>query len=235
MTYAPQVPPAPTQPDRKPGAVRVIQTAVFAIALATPALYYMLMQRLVGLISSREMWDLNEPGDTPQSLATGEFLYALVTVIALPALLAVLALISAIGLHKRRRWARILTAIWVGIMLLPLAGWAAGSVILWKTVAAPTGTKEYFLGPVDPIMLNAMAAPVAFLSALIVFILIFTRRVRQWAPKRTAAPTPPHAPAFHTPQGFAPQQGYAPQPGYGPPQQSHPNQPANWPAGPTGP
>ncbi|MDA1361538.1 hypothetical protein O1R50_18060 [Glycomyces luteolus] len=235
MTYDPRLAPSsPAPPDRKPAAVGVIQVAVFLIAIATPALYFMLMQRLVGLMADREMWDLNEPGDTPESLATGEFLYALVTVIGLPILLAVLAILSAIGLHKRRRWARVLTAVWVGIMLLPLAAWGTGAVILWKTVPTPTGTKQYFLGPIDPIMLNAIAGPIAFLAALIVFILIFTRRVRQWAPKQTAVPGPPQPPTFNSPQGFAPQPGYAPQAGYGPPQ-PQPNQQTSWPSGPTGP
>jgi hypothetical protein len=217
MTFDPRIPTGPAQRERKPGSVGVIQTAVFLITIASPAIYFLLMQRLVGLMADREPWGLNEPGDTPSSLATGEFLYALITVYALPVVLVVLALLSAIGLQKRRRWARVLTAIWVGIMLLPLAAWAAGAVILWKAVPAPTGTKEYFLGPIDPIMLNAIAAPIAFLSALIVFILIFTKRVRQWAPKQTPAPQFQNPAQLNVPQNFAPQQGFAPRAAQGQP------------------
>jgi hypothetical protein len=213
----------------------VIQTAVALITIATPALYFLLMQRLVGLMADREPWGLNEPGDTPETLARGEFLYALITVFALPAVLALLTFLSAIGLQKRRRWARILTAIWVGIMLLPLAAWAAGAVMLWKSIPAPTGTKAYFLGPADPIMLNAIAAPIAFLSALIVFILIFKRSVRYWAPKRSAAPQVQNFLQANGPQAFALQAGHTPQPGYAPPPQGFPNQQAQWPAGPNDP
>lgn len=225
MTYSPQIPTGPAQLERKPVSVGLIQTAIVLITLATPALYFLLMQRLVGLMADREQWGLNEPGDTPEALARGEFLYALVTVYVLPATLAVLTLLSAVGLQKRRRWARILTAIWAGIMLLPLAAWAAGAVVLWKTVPAPTGTKAYFLGPVDPIMLNAIAAQIAFLSALITFILIFKRSVRHWAPKQAVTQVPMQSPAFTG------QQGFAPQPGNSPPQQGFPNQQAQWPAG----
>ena len=231
MTYNPQIPTGPAQLERKPVSVSLIQTAVFLITIATPALYFLLMQRLVGLMADREQWGLNDPRDTPESLARGEALYALVTVFALPVVLAVLALLSAIGLQKRRRWARILTAIWVGVMLLPLAAWAAGAVILWKTVPAPTGTKAYFLGPVDPIMLNAIAVPVAFISALIVFILIFKRSVRNWSPKLAPTPQIQNFPQANGPQGFAIQPGHAPQPGFAPPPQGFPNQQATWPAG----
>jgi hypothetical protein len=235
MTYSPQNPTGPTQQLRKPVSVGVVQTAVALITIATPALYFLLMQRLVGLMADREPWGLNDPGDTPETLARGEFLYALVTVYALPAVLAVLALLSAIGLQKRRRWARILTAIWVGVMLLPLAAWAAGAAILWKRVPAPTGTKEYFLGPADPIMLNALAAPIAFLSALIVFILIFRRSVRNWAPKRSAAPQVQNFPQFSGPLSYVPQTGYTPHGGYGQLQQGSPIHQEQRPVGPTEP
>ncbi|MEU6859031.1 hypothetical protein AB0B28_09210 [Glycomyces sp. NPDC046736] len=203
MSYVPQYSSAPTKPERKPVVVGVVQVAVFLVVVATPALYFLLMQRIVGIVADRELWNLDEPGDTPSSLASGEFLYALVTVVGLPIVLAVLAVLSAVGLQKRRRWGRILTAVWVGIMLLPLAVWAVAAAVLWKTVPVPTGTRDYFLGPIDPIMLNAIAGPVAFLSALTVFILIFTAPTRRWTPKPDSTPLPA---AFNTFQGFPPQQ-----------------------------
>jgi hypothetical protein len=237
MTYDPQVSSGPTQVERKPAAVTVIQVALFVIVLATPALYFLLMQRLVGLMASREHWGLNEPGDTPEKLATGEFLYAFVTVIALPIVLALLAIISVIGLHKRRRWGRAITAIWVGIMLLPFLAWAAGAVVLRLAKGVPAGTKQFFLGPIDPLTLNAVAALVAFIAALIVFILIFTRGVRRWAPNRTATESTQLSPEFNGSQGFTPQQppGYPPHAGYVPPQQGQPSNQTQWTPGSSGP
>lgn len=217
------IPPQPDSPQfnfapasaRKPVAVILIQVAVFVVALSTPALILLMLQRLVGLIAARSNWaaiglDAGESEATPMDLARTEFLTEFTVVLSLPVLLTILATISAIGLHRRRRWARILTAIWSGIFLLPMAAWAVGCSILWATVETPTGVKDYFIGPIDPITLNAVAGIAAFVCILLVFILIFTRGVRQWAPKRSTA-----GPNALGPPGPAPgngQWGYAPQP-----------------------
>ncbi|MCH7230546.1 hypothetical protein L0U85_06715 [Glycomyces sp. L485] len=149
-----------------------------------------MLQRLVDLIAAREQWafaglDLIEPGTTPMDLARGEFLLEFTVVLSLPVVLMVLALVSSIGLQKRKRWARILTAVWSGVLLLPLAGWAAGCLILMWMVPEPAA-ENYYIGSVDPFTLNAVAGTVAFAGVLLTFILIFTRSVRQWAPKRSA-------------------------------------------------
>lgn len=177
---------------RKPVAVAVVQAAVFVAALAAPALIVLILQRLVGLIAFRRQWGLLEPDTveseiTPMSLATSEFLLEFSVALGLPVVLAVLAVVSAIGLHKRRRWARILTAIRSGVLLLPLAGWAVGCQILVLTVAKPT-PEDYYIGPIDPLMLNAIAGTAAFTAELLVFILVFTRGARRWTPKIPSAP-----------------------------------------------
>ncbi|WP_211116279.1 hypothetical protein [Glycomyces buryatensis] len=208
-------PPVPQDtPDRKPKSVTFLQVAVFVIALCSTALYFLLMQRLVGMIGTAESWrglDVGvDPDSTPMDLATGEYLWAFAFVLGLPVVLLILALLSAIGMQKRKRWARILTAVWIGIFLLPFAAWAAGAVLIRMASGVPTGTKDYFIGPIDPLTLNAIAGPFLFVCALVVFILALKRGARQWAPKKSAtgfAGQAPGAPApFGAPQGFAPQQ-----------------------------
>ncbi|WP_026925346.1 hypothetical protein [Glycomyces arizonensis] len=197
MYQAQAVPPQPAHPPappRKPASVALVQTAVFIPAIATPALIVLMLQRLVDLIEARRQWDsmgleMIEAGTTPMDLATSEFLGAFSVLIALPVVLAFLAVLSAVGLHRRRRWARVLTVIRSSVLLLPLAAWAVGCQILVLAVAKPTA-EDYYIGPIDPFTLNAIAATTAFVAELLVFILVLTRPSRRWAPKRSAAAVP---------------------------------------------
>jgi hypothetical protein len=182
----PSVHSEPARP-RKPASVSFIQAASFVPALATPALIVLMLQRLSDLIDARLRWntvglDMIEYGTTPMDLATTEFRIEFTVLIAVPAVLGLLALVAAIGLHRRRRWARILTAVRSGVLLLPLAAWAAGCTILVLAVAKPTA-EDYYIGPIDPFTLNAVAGTAAFVAELLVLILACKRRTRQWAPK----------------------------------------------------
>jgi hypothetical protein len=179
--------PESAQP-RKPASVLFAQTASFVAALATPALILLMLQRLSDLIDARLRWntvglDMIEYGSTPMDLAKTEFRVEFTVLIVLPAVLALVSLVAAIGLHRRRRWARILTAVRSGILLLPSAAWAAGCIILVLAVAKPT-PEDYYIGPIDPFTLNAIAGTAVFVAELLVFVLVLKRGVRQWTPER---------------------------------------------------
>lgn len=178
--------------DRKPGSVLVVQVAGFIAAAASAALIPMLLWRMVDLMEARGQWnslglDAGESDVSALELARTEFAVAFGVVLAIPPVLGILALITAFGLQIERRWARIIGAIWAGALLLPVAAWAAGSVLLFLTTAAPD-TDEFNLGPLDPIALNAIAAPAGFVAVLLVFVLLLTRRVRRWTPKPARRP-----------------------------------------------
>lgn len=195
---------------RRPIAVTVIQAVVFVPALAAPALILLMLQHLVGYIAFQRQWgllgpDAAESESTPMGLATSEFLPEFIVALGLPVVLALLAVISTIGLHKRRRWARIFTTIRSSVLLLPWAGWAVGCQILVLTVPKPT-PEDYYIGPIDPLMLNAIAGTAAFIAELLVFILVLTRGTRRWTPKipstpmhkGTWSPVPPQYPTYST-------------------------------------
>jgi hypothetical protein len=143
-------------------------------------------------------------------------------IIAFSAVMIVLAVVSAIGIQKRRRWARMLTAVWAGIILLPLLPWAGVAVIM--AIMTPVVGTDYFIGPVDPFTLNAVAGVAAFTCNLVVFCLALGRRMRRWAPKRTPEAPNGFVPPQGPPAGGGGQWGHGPYPQSGA-QQAPPLQP----------
>lgn len=193
----PATPPAPPPSSspaaatRKPPSATVAQIAGFIVALATAALIPLFLWRMADLMESRRAWnmmglDAGESEMTPLELARTEFATEFGVVQAIPVVLGLLALATAVGLGRRRRWARILGAIWSGVLLLPIAAWAAGSVILVLTVPVQQLEGVFSLGPIDPFALNAIAGVAALIGDLLLFVLLLKRGIRHWAPRRGA-------------------------------------------------
>ncbi|MDA1359318.1 hypothetical protein O1R50_06780 [Glycomyces luteolus] len=239
--YQPQ--PTPQQPPepapRKPGTVRLIQILMPLIALCLCALPLFFLNMTAEVIernrevvetfgdSGMEDVDLSA---TPMEYATSELIVEFSVAMALVGAAVLMAPLSVVGLQKRRRWARILTAVWTGIVMLPFGFWAVWAVASKLFNDELLLVEDYHVGPIDPVTLGIGAASLAFVSTLLVFILVLTRGTRRWAPKRSAAPTASQAPAapaqFGGAPGFAPQQPgpYGQQQGYQPPQQQFPPQ-----------
>lgn len=244
MYQQPQSPPEPA--PRKPVSVRLIQILVPVIALCTLALPYFFLQMTVDVIEKNRVVkeDLGFPGledldltQTPLEYAINESPVEFASFMSLVALALIMAPIAAIGLHKRRRWARVLTAVWAGIVVLPFGFWGVWAYASKNFRDDVTLVEDYYFGPIDAITFNIGAAAVAFVSTLLVFILALTRGPRRWTAKQAAAPTgfqaPGAPPQFGGPQGFAPvqqaAQQYPAQQGGFPqqqqfPQGSHPQQ-----------
>ncbi|THV31896.1 hypothetical protein [Glycomyces paridis] len=188
-------PPAPYQPEpsalpKKPSGAAFAQVAAFVVALASPALILLLLWRLTELDTSRQQWeefgfDMGETGRSPLEMIREEFPVESAVVFALPVVLLLFALITAIGLQRRSRGARIFGAIWSGVMFLPLAAWGAMSVILMVNVESKTDA--FNLGPIDPVTLNAVLGSAAAVADLLLFILLCSGKVRRWSPKKTNA------------------------------------------------
>jgi NADH:ubiquinone oxidoreductase subunit 3 (subunit A) len=181
-------------PRVKPRSATVVQAAAFVIAAATAALHPLLMLRLGGLMDARRHWnrlglDAGESEVTALELARNEFPVEYGIVLALPAVIALLALVTAIGLQRGRRWARILGALWSGLLLLPIATWAAGSIVLLLTVTTAL-SNDYDVGPLNPFALNAIAGTAALAAVVCVFVLLLSRRLRRWTPPRRVPPLP---------------------------------------------
>jgi hypothetical protein len=192
---------AAVAPERKPAAAALTQMAVLVAALATPALVPMLFQLIANMIASRRDsyiatgLDVGDFTQTPREMALGEYRPFLAGIIAFSAVMILMAVVTAVGLQNRRHWARILTAVWAGILVLPLATWAGIAVIM--AIMTPVEGTDYFIGPVDPFMLNAVAGVAAFIGNLLVFCLALGRQMRRWAPQEMPA----------APNGLVPPQG----------------------------
>jgi hypothetical protein len=161
----------------------------------------MLFQLIANMIASRREsymatgFDVGDFTQTPMEMALGEYRSLYFGIIAFSAVMTVMAIVSTAGIQKRRRWARILTAVWAGIMVLPLAAWASVAVIM--AIMTPVVGTDYFIGPIDPFTLNAVAGVAAFTGNLMVFCMVLGRRMRRWTPKQT----------LEEPNGFVPPQG----------------------------
>jgi hypothetical protein len=186
---------APAARAPKPPSVTVAQVAGFIIAIAPAAIIPLFLWRMSDLMESRQQWAMmgldtgGEFGVAPIELARTEFATEFTIIQAIPVVLLLLALTTAVGLGRRRRWSRILGAIWSGILLLPIAAWAAGSVALVLMNSGQPVAAEFSLGPVDPFTLNAIAGTAALACDLLLFVLVLKRGIRRWAPGRGAVPT----------------------------------------------
>lgn len=181
--------PVPVALARKPPSVALAQVAGFAVAAATAALVPLFLWRMADLMDARGRWnaiglDAGEAEAGPLELARTEFATEFALVCGLPVALLLLALCTALGLGRRRRWARILGAVWSGVMVVPLAAWAAGTLALMLTV----GGGGAAVGPVDPLLLNAAASVAALIGDLLVFVLLLARAARRWAPRHRLVP-----------------------------------------------
>lgn len=242
--HDPQSP--PDAAPRKPVSLRLIQVLLLLIALCVCALPFFFLQMTADVIEgNREVLETLgdngmedfDPSATPMEYATGELIVEFSVAMSLVGAALIVAPLSAVGLQKRKRWARLLTAIWAGIVLLPFgfwAAWALASKFLRNDVEL---VEDYYIGPIDPITFNAGAGSLAFVCTLLVFILALTRGMRRWAPKQSAVPPAFQSPGapwqFGGPRGFAPQQmrpdQFQPQgqfpPQQGPGQSPYPLQP----------
>ncbi|THV40799.1 hypothetical protein [Glycomyces buryatensis] len=174
-------------PARIPIAIALIQFAVFFIALSPLALVPLMQADATYYF---ETWIEPEPGDTATQYMLEHSYVELGLIGVGVVLLLVLAIVSAVGLHKGKRSARILTAIWVGILVVGAIGWESW-VWIWSSSlgedlesasAGKFSGAQYYMDALD---LNIPVAAATLVLALLVFILVLTPAVRRWTPKRS--------------------------------------------------
>lgn len=217
------------RPEVKPAGVTLVQLMLWVVALS-PLVFVPLT-----LVWAQDSYESASPfmrdGATSATeyMFQSDFVLGLGGAVGAAVLLAVLAIISAVGLQRGRFWARVYTPIWLGIAVLALGvGWIPGSYLLWEDLKvsssdASVGVKTLALGVF-------VIGSGAFVIAVTAFITLFTRGVRTWAagqetvisylPGAQGKPLPGQNAAAPAPPGYGPPPpggGYPQQ--YGPPQQ----------------
>lgn len=221
---------APERPERKPGSVTFVQLALWTIALLPLVwIWFGLRWAQVAFENGLESWDrASNPFD---HFMDSDLMLLGVLGAAGFAVLATLAIISAVGLERGRFWARVFTPVWVGLVALAGVPW----VIAMSALSIDFEGESDELHALFPAtLIVAAAGSLVVVLSITSFIMVFLRGVRSWAPGmqtvisyepatqgRPLPGQPPTAavPPGHPAQGPAPQWGYQAPQGY--PQQPH--------------
>ncbi|WP_030157869.1 hypothetical protein [Glycomyces sp. NRRL B-16210] len=214
------------RPEFKPGRVTAVQVLLWLAALSPLVMVYVF---LTWASDEYRYYERNQRdhGSSLDYFFSSEWAIGAMWLVIGTLLLAVLAIISAVGLQRGRFWARVYTPIWAGLCLIAAGVWTLMALVLYlDAVFSPS--RNTYEDPGNLPMLIGSA--LAFLALLIAFIMVFTRPVREWAPgKQLAISYEPGAQGMPLPgqpvaaSGPYAQQGYAGQQGH-PGQQGHSGQ-----------
>lgn len=224
------------RPEAKPGSITAVQLMLWVLALL-PLIWIWVGLRTaeVDFADGLESW---ESASSPFDLFMDSdlMLFGVLGAVAF-AVLATLAIISAVSLERGRFWTRVYTPIWVGLIAVAGVMWVIAANINAMDHDGDPNEDELFT-----VAMVALGTGILFtVLAVTAFIMMFLRGVRTWAPGQQTVisyqagtqgqpmPAPPNYPqqGYQAPQGHPQQAGpYGqPQGGYQQQQQQYPQPP----------
>ena len=190
---------APERLQAKPVSVTFVQVAMWVLALSPLAWIWVgIRWAEVGFLEYREDGSSYLDASSPWDYFLESDLVLLGALgVAASVVLMVLALVSVIGLQRGRFWARVFTPIWVGLMIIGGLVWVVEGNLMAMDLDGHRYKDRLF-----PLAMTALVTGIAVtLIAILVFVMLFRKGVRSWAPGAQTAMV-----YMQAGPGFVPQQ-----------------------------